>query len=87
MSIGEFYARNSESGTEFEVVLLNPDELGLCKRLLRERDVKVSDDATLGHFTIHLDDPGQWAEVGEVVIGEIHPVASEASTTRDGIRS
>lgn len=86
MPIGEFYARNSETGTEFEVVLLNPDELGLSKRLLRERGVEVSDDATLGHFTIHLDDPGQWAEVGEVVMGEIHTTASESASTR-GIRS
>lgn len=79
MPIGEFYARNCESGTEFEVVLLDPDEQHLCKRLLRERNVTVSDDAMLGHFTIHLDDPQQWAEVGEVVFGEIHPLASEAA--------
>ena len=33
--------------------------------------MKVRDEAMLGHFTIHLDDPLQWGEVGSIIFGEI----------------
>lgn len=71
MPLGNFYKRGCSDGTEFEVVLLNADEQSTCKQQLRDAGVAVRDDATIGHFTIHLDDPMQWGAVGSVVFGEI----------------
>jgi hypothetical protein len=71
MPIGDFYQRGCESGADYEVVLQRPEEEDLCKRELRRRHVQVRDVATIGHFTIHLDDPLEWAEVGAVVFGEV----------------
>lgn len=73
MPLGNFYERRSAEGMEFEVVLLNEDELATCKEQLRARKVTVRDEATMGHFTIHLDDPMQWSDVGAVVFGEVFP--------------
>ncbi|HNI35695.1 MAG TPA: hypothetical protein PLV93_09865 [Microthrixaceae bacterium] len=71
MPLGNFYKRSCTDGTEFEVVLLNEGEQESCKAQLRALDVKVRDEAMIGHFTIHLDDPLQWGAVGSVVFGEI----------------
>ena len=71
MPLGNFYKRGCSEGMEFEVVLLNEDEQQSCKELLRALHVKVRDEAMIGHFTIHLDDPMQWGDVGSVVFGEI----------------
>lgn len=73
MPLGNFYERSCSDGMEFEVVLLNEDEQVSCKSALRARNVVVRDDATMGHFTIHLDSPMQWGDVGEVVAGEVFP--------------
>lgn len=71
MPLGNFYPRGCAEGMEFEVVLLNEDEQQSCKDRLRAANVQVRDEAMLGHFTIHLDDPEQWSDVGEIVVGEI----------------
>lgn len=77
MPLGNFYERSCSDGTEFEVVLLDEGEQQYCKTALRERNVMVRDDATMGHFTIHLDSPMQWSDVGEVVAGEVFPHAPD----------
>ena len=71
MPLGNFYNLGCVEGMEFEVVLLNEAEQASCKEQLRALGVKVRDEAMLGHFTIHLDDPLQWGEVGSIIYGEI----------------
>ena len=86
MPVGDFYKRDATTGADFEVVLLQSDEQDFCKRELRALCIEVRDDATIGHFTIHLDDPLDWAKVGAVVFGEVFPETARpaeqgASTT------
>jgi hypothetical protein len=86
MPVGDFYRRPSSSGTEYEVVLVHPEDLAQCRREFDELHIEVRDDATIGHFTIHIDDPLDWAKVGTVVIGEVfsdHGGASDPSAASD----
>ena len=43
--------------------------------------VKVRDEAMLGHFTIHLDDPLQWGEVGSIISARSSPTRPTAITS------
>lgn len=88
MPMGDFYKRRCSSGTEFEVVMLRAEEQAVAKRDLRALGVQVRDEATMGDFTIHIDDPMDWAKVGSVVFGEIFadddPVPAAGPTSATG---
>jgi hypothetical protein len=84
MTVGDFYKRNAPIGADFEVVLHHGEDEERCKARLRAVGITVRDDAAMGNFTIHLDDPLDWAKVGEVVCGEIH--GESDIPTGDGAR-
>lgn len=71
MRVGNFYKRQCAGGAEFEVVLHHGEDRAACIQELRARHIEVRDDASIGDFTIHIDDPLDWAQVGAVIAGEI----------------
>ncbi len=71
MTVGDFYKRHVASGSDFEVVLRHGEDRGSAMRELEALHIAVRDDAAIGDFTIHLDDPLDWAKVGAVICGEI----------------
>ena len=65
-------------------MLLRAEEEELCKQELRALQIQVRDEATIGHFTIHLDDPLDWAKVGAVVFGEVFSELGSEMTVSSG---